>query len=117
MKFASLLQKHDCADTTIMPEKEAFSIATEGGAKALGLNAGAIKEGMLADFILVDLKNFSLVPGHSLISDLVYSASDSCIDTVFCNGEIVMRHGKVKGEEEIIEKAREQAMDWVSRKE
>ncbi|MCX6801641.1 MAG: amidohydrolase [Candidatus Diapherotrites archaeon] len=115
MKFASLLQKHDCNDTTVMPAKEAFSIATEGGAKALGLDAGAIKEGMLADFMLVDLKNFSLVPGHSLISDLVYSASDSCVDTVFCNGEIVMRHGKVEGEEEIIEKAKAQAMDWTGR--
>lgn len=115
MKLASLTQKNHYTNTTIMPAQEAFSIATERGAKALGLNCGRIEEGMLADFSLIDLKNVSLVPGHNLVSDIVFSASDSCIDTVFCNGEILMRNGRVEGEEEIIERAREQALNWVSR--
>ncbi|MEM0360279.1 MAG: amidohydrolase [Candidatus Diapherotrites archaeon] len=115
MKLASLLQKHSTGNPTILPAKEVFFMATEGGAKALGLNAGLIREGMLADFLLVDLKNFSLVPGHNLTSDLVFSASDSCIDTVFCNGEILKFKGKIEGESEILEKAREQALNWVSR--
>ncbi len=115
MKFAALLQKHHFNDATRLPAIEAFKMATESGAKALGLKCGKIEAGMLADFSLVDLSKVQLVPGHSLVSNLVYSANDSCIDTVFCNGEILMQGGKVKGEEEIIEKAREQAMGWVSR--
>jgi len=115
MKFAALLQKHHFSDTTRLPAAEAFGMATESGAKALGLECGKIEEERPADFSLVNLKNIGLIPGHSLVSDLVYSANDSCIDTVFCNGEIVVRNGKAEGEEEILEKAREQALDWVSR--
>ena len=116
MKFASLLQKFSNNDPTALPASEALSLATEAGAKALGLKSGRIEKGMLADFSLVNLKSASLTPGHSLESDLVYSAGSSCIDTVFCNGKIVMQNHAVEGEAEILEKAREQALDWVSRK-
>ena len=115
MKFASLLQKFSSNDPTVLPAGEALLLATEAGARALGLNAGRIEEGMLADFSLVDLKKVKMTPNHSLESNLVFSTDDSCIDTVFCNGEIVMQNRSVKGEEEILEKAREQALDWVSR--
>jgi len=115
MKFASLLQKHDFADPERMPAIKAFEAATLGGAKAFSLNTGRIAEGMLADFSLVNLSNISVSPGHSLVSDLVYSANDSCIDTVFCNGKILMEKGRVKGEEKIIIEAKKQALDWVSR--
>ncbi len=115
MKFASLMQKFSNSDPTALPAREALFIATEAGARALGLNAGRIEEGMLADFSLVNLKSVSLTPGHSLESDLVYSAGVSSINTVFCNGEIVMQNRAVKSEAEILEKAREQALDWVSR--
>jgi len=115
MKFASLLQKHHFNDSTRLPAEKVFEMATESGARALGLECGRIAEGLLADFSLVDLNNLKLIPGHNTISDLVYSADDSCIDTVFCNGKIVMLDGRVQGEEEIIESARKQALDWVSR--
>jgi len=115
MKFAALLQKHHFNDSTRLPAIEAFKMATENGARALGLECGKIEAGLLADFSLVNLNNLKLVPGHNLVSDLVFSASDSCIDTVFCNGEIVMRKGIVEGEEETIESARKQALDWVNR--
>ena len=72
-----------------------------------GLNSGIIEEGALADCMLVDLNNERLAPGHNLISDMVYSADSSCIDTVICDGNILMQNRKVDGEEEIIAKARE----------
>ena len=45
----------------------------------------------------------------NLISDMVYAADSSCIDTVICDGRILMRGGHVDGEEEIIAEAREAA--------
>ncbi len=110
MKFASLLQKLETNDPTSLPAQEVFDMATVNGAKVFGLDCGEIKEGKLADLLLIDLKNVSVVPGHNLISNLVYSANGSCVDTTICNGKILMQNRKVIGEEEILEKANEIAM-------
>jgi 5-methylthioadenosine/S-adenosylhomocysteine deaminase len=74
MKFGALLQKHREKDPTMAKAKEVLDWATINGAKALKINAGKIKEGKLADLILMDLSKVSFIPSHNLISDLVYSA-------------------------------------------
>ena len=90
--------------------QEDVDMATVNGAKVFNLNCGEIKEGKLADLLLIDLKNIGLLPRHNLISNLVYSANGSCVDTTICNGKILMQNRKVVGEEEILEKANEIAM-------
>jgi 5-methylthioadenosine/S-adenosylhomocysteine deaminase len=110
MKFAALLQKLETGDPSSMPAQEVFDMATVNGAKVFNLNCGEIKEGKLADLLLIDLKNIGLLPRHNLISNLVYSANGSCVDTTICNGKILMQNRKVVGEEEILEKANEIAM-------
>ena len=113
MKIAALLHKIKSNDTTIMSANEAYKMATINGAKIFNLNCGEIKEGALADFILVDLNDVNLVPNHNLISNMVYSANRSCIDTVICDGKILMQDGKVEGEEEIIAKVSEVVKDLM----
>ena len=98
-----------------MPSQEAFEMATKNGAKAFGLNAGEIAVGKLADIVLIDLRHPSLVPNHNLISNLVFSANGSVVDTTICDGEILMRHKQVAGEDEIIENAGRVARDLVAR--
>lgn len=115
MKFAALLQKSASKDTTIMPAREAFEIATIGGANALGLNSGVIDEGKLADIVLIDLKRPELTPNYSLISNLVYSANGSSVDTVICDGRILMQNRIVEDEPEILENAERVAKDLVRR--
>ncbi len=115
MKSAVLLQKFSSNNPMEMTAIDAFKLCTLNAAESIGLNAGLIEEGKLADLCIVDLKNVKIVPGHDLVSDLVYSADGSCIETVICNGKIVMLNRKVEGEEEIIEKARKQAFDLVQR--
>ena len=109
MKIAALQAKllHD--DPTVLPASTAFEMATANGAKALRIDCGRIAEGKLADCMLVDLSNHRLAPGYRLIDDLVYSADRSCIDTVVCDGKILMRNGRVEGEDEIVATAREYA--------
>ncbi|MDZ8117343.1 amidohydrolase [Pontiella agarivorans] len=106
MKLAALQAKVVHGDPTLLPAKTVFDMATGNGAAALGLDAGEIAEGRLADCVMVNLENPRLVPGYDLISDMVYSADSSCIDTVICNGRVLMRNGRVDGEEEIIAEAR-----------
>ncbi|HSR87605.1 MAG TPA: amidohydrolase [Pontiella sp.] len=106
MKLAALLAKLQYNDPTLLDTHTVFDMATVKGAETLGWDCGKIAEGKLADCMLVDLSNHRLVPGYHLIDDMVYSADSSCIDTVVCNGRILMRGGTVDGEEEIIECAR-----------
>jgi len=107
IKMAALLEKHFTSDPTALPAETAWDAGTRAGAEMFGLNSGVIEEGALADCMLVDLNNPRLIPGHNLIADMVYSADSSCIDTVICDGNILMQDRKVDGEKEIIAKARE----------
>ncbi len=106
LKFASLYEKAAKGDPTLMSAGECFEMGTRVPSDMFDLNAGVIAEGRAADCILVDLSDPRLTPGYDLISDLVYSADSSCIDTTICNGRILMRHRKVEGEEEVVAQAR-----------
>jgi 5-methylthioadenosine/S-adenosylhomocysteine deaminase len=109
MKFAALLQKFSTSDPTALPAKEAMRMATSEGAKALRLNAGEIKAGALADIALINLRAPELTPSHHLTSDLVYSANGGCVDTVICDGRILMAGRRIEGEEKILEQATKSA--------
>jgi 5-methylthioadenosine/S-adenosylhomocysteine deaminase len=115
MKFAALLQKFSTNDPTVLPAGEVLGMATVNGAQALGIDAGAVEVGKLADLILVDLRSPAFSPNHNLTSNLVYSANGSCVDTVICDGKLLMRDGHVEGEEEILEGATSAAEDLVRR--
>jgi len=115
IKFASLLQKHHNVDSTALPSKEAFEMATVQGARVFGLNCGRIEVGALADMALIDLQRPELTPHFDLYSDLAYAANGSCIDTLLCDGKILMTGRAVKGEEDIIEGARRAAFDLLRR--
>ena len=102
MKFASIRAKEKYGAESI-PVSTIFEMATKNGAEAFGLDAGEIKEGKLADALLIDLNNERMVPCHHLLSNWVYAANSECIDTVICNGRILMQNRHVDGEEEIIQ--------------
>ena len=105
MKLAALLAKVQGGAETL-PAHDALRMATVNSARAYGLmDAGEIREGYLADCLLVDLENERMVPGHNLVSNWVYAADSSCIDSVICNGKFVMRGRHVDGEEDIVREA------------
>jgi 5-methylthioadenosine/S-adenosylhomocysteine deaminase len=106
MKIASLLAKVTSMDPTALPAQDALDAATVVGARMYGLDSGRIATGKLADCILVDLDNVRMVPGHHLVSNLVYSANSSCVDTTICDGRVLMLGGRVEGEEEILAQVR-----------
>jgi 5-methylthioadenosine/S-adenosylhomocysteine deaminase len=107
MKIAALHAKLSHESPTVMTAQDVYDMATYEGAEALGIDSGKVEEGKLADCLLVDLLNPRLAPGYLLTDDLVYSADSSCIDTVICDGKILMENGIVPNEREIVEEARE----------
>ncbi len=109
MKIASLMAKAHAKDPTLMPAQEIFKAATISGARIFGLDCGEIREGKLADCILVDLNHPQLVPNHTLISNLVFAANGDCVNTTICNGRVLMLDRRVDGEEDILDQARQAA--------
>ncbi len=115
MKIAALLQKFAHNDPTILTALEAYELASLGGARALGIDAGIIGVDRLADLIVVDPRRPELTPRHSDVSNWVYSAHGNIVDTMICDGAVLMRGRRVKGEAEIVERAGEVARDLVAR--
>jgi len=117
MKMCSLLQKHQRWDPTSINAQQALDFATRNGAKALGINAGSIEKGKLADIILIDAKAPNMAPLHNPISQLVYSANAGNVTDVIIDGKIVMRERKIQtiDEEKVVEEAQKAAIDLVNR--
>lgn len=107
IKFAALSAKRQAHNPEVGKDADIFRAATLNGARAFGIRGGLIEEGMAADCLLIDLNNPLMIADYNFISNIVYSADSSCIDTVICGGEILMLHKFIEGERDILQAARE----------
>ncbi len=105
MKTSAILQKAWRKDPAAMPLDELLRCATVNGAKALGIDAGVIEEGRLADITIIDTDNSFFLSPAPFLANLVYSSHNDCIDSVICNGEFVMRHKEIADEKLILREA------------
>lgn len=116
MHLAALMGKAWRSDPTAVKAADIYRTATADGATIMGIDAGTVAEGKLADLCLVDLKKPEMVPCHNLVSNLVYSASGSAVvDTTIVDGKVLMLHGKIEGEDEIIDKAAKVAYNLIAK--
>jgi len=120
MKITSLLQKVTTMDPTVLNAEEVFKMATINGAKSLGLEdqIGSIEVGKKADITLIDARSPQLTPFRNPISHIVYSANGGNVDTVICNGEILMKNRELLTLDEnmILEVAQNASEELLSKK-
>ncbi len=91
LHLASLLQKGVYGDPRALPAEQAFAMAAEAGADALGNpQTGRLAEGMKADLVLLNDHGLHMQPQGNLLSSLVYSAQAADVDTVVCDGNVLM---------------------------
>lgn len=92
---------------------EVFSMATIGGAQAVGLDRdlGLIEPGMLADLTLLDANSTALVPLNEPVRNIVHAEYGQSVRTVLVGGEVVVKDGRLTriDEKEILGRAREAA--------
>jgi 5-methylthioadenosine/S-adenosylhomocysteine deaminase len=113
MKTSAIVQKAWREDPAAMPLNELMDMGSANGAKALGLDMGRIEEGALADMLLIDMNSTFFIPNFDFKANFIYSANSSCIDTVICDGNILMEGRKVEGEEQIMEEAAAQINKFI----
>lgn len=115
MKLAALSAKLTSGDPSAGAASDILRITTEESAKAFGIHGGVIAEGYVGDAILLNPELPCMVPESHLDANIVYSADTSCVDSVICDGKILMKDQKIEGEKEIIEAARKTATQLFSR--
>ncbi len=118
IRLATLLAKVSSLDPTALPAKQVLRMATADGAKCLLSDGsfGALSAGMKADIAFVDTRGEHMVPEHDAISNIVYSARGSDIDTVFIDGKMVLASRKMLtiDENEVKRQCAERAARLVS---
>lgn len=97
MRLAALLHKNRESDPTVIPAMTALTMATSGGAAAIGLGeiTGQLKPGMRADMIQVDVGRPSLAPLYNVISHLVYAIDSHDVVSTMVSGQLLMKNRKV----------------------
>ena len=89
MVYKGASRQAQCIDAA-----DVLKMATLNGAKAIGREGelGIIKEGAIADLILISLNEPQFIPANSIISGLVYSSTGSEVDTVLVDGKVLMEN-------------------------
>lgn len=114
MHLAALLHKVDTLDPLVVPALTAVQMATENGARALGIEAavGTLEVGKRADIALLDMQRLNWCPRHDLVSLLAYATNASQVDTVLVDGKVLLDGGKLTtiDEERVRFEAQKRAM-------
>jgi len=119
LRDAAMIGKLGADDASAVPAEAAVRMATEGGAAALSLPGGRIDVGEAADLAVVDLDAPHLAPAHDLVSHLAYAVRGSDVRHTICDGQILMRDREIQtlDERDVVETARQRAVDLVARAE
>ncbi|MBC8170869.1 MAG: amidohydrolase [Anaerolineae bacterium] len=98
LRLMAMTQKERNGTPEVLTIPEALYIATRESARVFGLpdDLGDLAPGKLADVILVDVSGVHHQPLHSIPATLVYNTRASDVQTVICNGQVLMQDRKLK---------------------
>lgn len=93
MRLAAFLQKVDRMNPEVLPAIAVLSMATDGGATAIGLDTvvGSLEAGKRADVIQVAFDDVHHVPTYDVVSHLVYVTDEQDVASVVVDGKVLMR--------------------------
>lgn len=119
LKWVAYLQKLAKADPTVVTKEQVIEMATLGGARAVGLAhlIGSVEVGKRADLIVLRTDAPHWTPMLNHVSNLVYAASGSDVDTVIIDGRVVMEDRRMTtlNEEAVLDEARGRAAALFAR--
>ncbi|NHJ03423.1 MAG: amidohydrolase [Candidatus Heimdallarchaeota archaeon] len=96
LRLSCFIHKGVNRNPEILSAKEAVKMATNNGAKALGLqdDVGSLEKGKKADIIIIDKKTPNVYPPHNPYSMIAYAMNDANVNTTIINGKIIMQERK-----------------------
>jgi cytosine/adenosine deaminase-related metal-dependent hydrolase len=95
LKLGALLQKVHRMDPEAADARQVLSMATIGGARALGLGAvtGSLEAGKRADILRLDGNSFGAAVVHDPFQQVVYGAGPESVSDVWVDGRQLLRGG------------------------
>ncbi|RQG94849.1 amidohydrolase family protein [Natrarchaeobius chitinivorans] len=101
LRLAALSHKGHHHDPGVMQPQDVFDMATIEAARTIrkGAKLGSLESGKDADLVLLDFDQPHLKPAPDVVSALVYQAQGTEVDTVVCNGRVVVEDGTAIGVE------------------
>jgi 5-methylthioadenosine/S-adenosylhomocysteine deaminase len=94
MHQAVLLQRVNTLDPTIVMAEEVLEMATIGGARQVGINAGQLVPGKRADLAIIGMDAPQARPFNNAIGHLVYNGRGSDVEMTIIGGQIVYEDGR-----------------------
>ena len=97
MRMLPMFIKYQTSDATAMPIHQVVDITFRGSAKVFKHEGrlGELKAGMLADITLIRQDGTHMTPRGNPLAALVYCARATDVDTVLCDGKVLMRGRKL----------------------
>jgi 5-methylthioadenosine/S-adenosylhomocysteine deaminase len=93
----SILHKGVNHDALAITAREGLTIATKNGGLAIGRpDIGEIKEGNMADLVILNLDRPNMQPINNPVSAIAYSANGSEVETVMVGGKLLMENREFK---------------------
>ena len=120
MRLAFMLHRGPGSDPAEWPRApEVLQMATENGARVLGIDAGVLRPGALADLVLVRRDTAATLLLEDTPEGLVLHANGAAVERVFIGGETVFADGRVLAfdEEAVLAEAvalRQEVLDRAS---
>ncbi|MDE5977121.1 MAG: amidohydrolase [Turicibacter sp.] len=118
MKTAVYAQKTHYQDRSLFKASEILKLATIEGAKVLRMDdqIGSLEVGKKADIVLIETDSVNMFPIYDPYSAIVYSANASNVDSVWINGQQVLKDKKSIFNQQNIKKALYQEMQEFSQR-
>ena len=96
VRRAMYIQRYEQKNRYVLPPGKALKMVTIDAARAIGRDAdlGSLEIGKRADVVLLDLWKAHLQPINMLVDQIVAKAMGSDVDTVVCDGRLVLERGR-----------------------
>jgi len=96
VRLATLIHNQAGSDFNhwIAPQ-QALAMATRNGARAFGIDAGAIAPGKLADIVLLRRDTAAFTPLNDVLGQIVFCENGGSVDSVLVDGEVVVEAGRL----------------------
>ena len=78
-----------------IPPQQALAMGTRNGARAFGIDAGAIAPGKLADIVLLRRDTAAFTPLNDVLGQIVFCENGGSVDSVLVDGEVVVEAGRL----------------------
>jgi len=91
LRLVSLVHKGYTRNPTAISPRDVLAMATSEGARAIGRSElGTIEAETAADLLLIDATHHNLTPINDIYSALVHQMQGNEVETVICDGTIIM---------------------------